>query len=385
MSVYTDTVDEGILTQDFEPELYQRVESYFLAETFYVGRDLLSYAVPMIATDNVGISQTSIQNMAVVLADIIGTSDSQALKTFFNDLLTDRVGTNDTLFPGLVAMLADGVGTNDVAKAAYALAVIDILGLTEALAPALKYGMTVSETAQWMDSLSNFFSGVITEGIGTNDALTNVLRMSPVLAEILGVNDALTQKLVFRVDAADGIGLDDFDIEQLRYAATIAEGIEIVAGYIGPNGNFTTWAINTKNFATTEYTNYVFNSFAQMGNQYLGATSSGLFELDGATDNGAAIIADIKSGLMQLGGSRFTSFKAAYLGVRGAGDFVLKLVTGDGTTYNYAVVGKSMQTTKVHFGKGLRARYFSFELISAGQDFDLDTIEFIPLVAQRRV
>jgi hypothetical protein len=36
-------------------------------------------------------------------------------------------------------------------------------------------------------------------------------------------------------------------------------------------------------------------------------------------------------------------------------------------------------------GKGQRARYFAFELISAGQDFDLDTIEFVPIVVQRRV
>ena len=44
-----------------------------------------------------------------------------------------------------------------------------------------------------------------------------------------------------------------------------------------------------------------------------------------------------------------------------------------------------MKTTKVNLGKGLRARYFAFELVSTGQDFDLDTLEFIPLVAQRRV
>jgi hypothetical protein len=36
-------------------------------------------------------------------------------------------------------------------------------------------------------------------------------------------------------------------------------------------------------------------------------------------------------------------------------------------------------------GKGLRSRYFAFELVSTGQDFDLDTLEFIPLVADRRV
>ena len=81
----------------------------------------------------------------------------------------------------------------------------------------------------------------------------------------------------------------------------------------------------------------------------------------------------------------FRSFKAAYLGMRGNGDVILKLDTGDGKTYTYQTVIQDMQSTKVRLGKGLRARYFSFELISTGQDFDLDTVEFIPLVAQRRV
>ena len=67
------------------------------------------------------------------------------------------------------------------------------------------------------------------------------------------------------------------------------------------------------------------------------------------------------------------------------GDIILKLDTGDGKTYTYQTVIQDMQSTKVRFGKGLRARYFSFELISTGPDFDLDTVEFLPLVAQRRV
>jgi hypothetical protein len=46
---------------------------------------------------------------------------------------------------------------------------------------------------------------------------------------------------------------------------------------------------------------------------------------------------------------------------------------------------RSMRSTKVHMGKGQRARYFSFELISTGGDFDLDTLEFVPIVVQRRV
>jgi transketolase len=43
------------------------------------------------------------------------------------------------------------------------------------------------------------------------------------------------------------------------------------------------------------------------------------------------------------------------------------------------------ENTKFEIGKGIRARYFSFELTSTGQEFDLDSIEFLPIVNQRRV
>lgn len=384
MSLYEDELTDEVSFDETGTDYYQSVSSELVADAFVLWRNEVFYAQGASASEGIGISQADIQNIAITIGDIIFLSDSQALKQFFNSILTENTRVTDTLLPGLVAVLQEGIGSHDAVNAAYAMALIDNLGLTDALTPSFKYALTIRDTARWMDSLANFFAGIISEGIGVNDAPANKLFMYPALTDNVGVAEALTQKLVFRVTAADTVALDDFDIEQLRYAATIAEGIEIAAGYIGPNGQFTTWAINTKNFATTEYTNYEFNSFAQMGNQFLGASSTGLYELDGDTDNGAAIIADIKSGLMQLGGSRFTSFKAAYLGVRGSGDFVLKLETGDGKFYTYAVVGKNMQTTKVHLGKGLRARYFSFELISTGQDFDLDTVEFIPLIAERR-
>ena len=90
---------------------------------------------------------------------------------------------------------------------------------------------------------------------------------------------------------------------------------------------------------------------------------------------------------MEVGGSHFKAFKAAYLGIKSkSGQFVLKLITGDGETYVYTVVANDMRSTRVNMGKGLRARYFRFELINSdGADFDLHSIEFLPLVAQRRI
>ena len=149
-----------------------------------------------------------------------------------------------------------------------------------------------------------------------------------------------------------------------------------------------TWAINTRTGAITQYQNFNFNSFAQMGTTVLAADGSGLWELAGALDDTTMVVADIKSGLMELGGAHFTSFKSAYLGLRivdTAADVMLTLVTGDGVEYVYAVQPRDMHTSRVNLGKGLRSRWFSWELMIPGYDFDFSSIEFIPITTQRRV
>jgi hypothetical protein len=42
-------------------------------------------------------------------------------------------------------------------------------------------------------------------------------------------------------------------------------------------------------------------------------------------------------------------------------------------------------TTKVKIGKGINTTYMAWELITEGQDFDFDSIEFIPMTRERRV
>jgi hypothetical protein len=44
-----------------------------------------------------------------------------------------------------------------------------------------------------------------------------------------------------------------------------------------------------------------------------------------------------------------------------------------------------MRSKRVDMGKGLRSRYFSWALVTAAADFDLDNIQFLPLISNRRI
>lgn len=323
--------------------------------------------------------------LGFVLFDQIMVNDVPSASGNYHITALDVLNVADMLYVGYSVALADGIGVAPTEKIQQAIKVMEALGLSDLIVPAGVYRYTVAEILRLSDSLANFFGATIADGIGINDVVGNTLRSFGLVAEGIGVNDAQTPQLILRVTADEGIGVSPTEALRMLYRQTVTEGIELASAYVSPSGGFTTWAMNTRTGAVTEYSNFAFNSFAAIDGKYLGASSAGLYELDGNTDAGTSIVAKIKSGFAQFAGTHHTLFKAAYLGVRGEGSFVLKVISGEGQEYIYSVSTRNRRSTKVHMGRGLRARYFAFELISAGQDFDLDTIEFVPLVAQRRV
>lgn len=364
-----------------------------------------SMAYPRTAADDIGVSATpeAIKALAASLAETLGLTDTatalrgvvvaEAMRLGMSHVvnqivglsLEDDIGIDELLRVGIPAELIEDVGIGPVLLAQHAITMIEELGLAPTLLPNLIYGRTVSETVRIADSLANFFGGDISESLGLTDALVSTLSWPATLSETVGLGVVETPSLVLRVTAADGVELEGVDALRMLYNPSLADEFQITAGYISPGGGFTTWAMNTRTGAITEYSNYEFNSFARLGNEYIGASANGLYELVGSTDDGTAIAAQLKSGFAQWAGSRFTHLKSVYLGVRGEAGFVLKVITGDGKSYHYGVSSRDMRSTKVKVGKGIRTRYIRFELISDGDDFDLDSIEFVPLVAQRRV
>lgn len=383
-SAFPVVVDEFI---DIEPLVGVPVEEA-VWDTVDFFTEMFEYGWGLAVTDNTEFTENELSYYYVRGATVtegIGVGESASMGGRYIAVVAERAGIRRVLIVALPVTVSETVGVQYAESVVRGVRVIERLGLSEQLLNKLTLNRAFTDSVRLSDSLLRFFAGDVVDGVSFTDLLARQRVLKPTLTDTTGINDSLTKQFILRVIAADTVALAHTDALKMLFRPTLADGIELAAAYISPGNSVTTWAINTKTMAATEYTNYSFNSFAQMGHKYLGATSDGLYELQGDTDNGTDIIADIKSGLMQLGGSRFSSFKTAYIGMRGEGNFVLKIETGDGKFYNYAVIGKDMQTSRVHFGKGLRARYFAFELISTGQDFDLDSIEFIPLVVQRRV
>jgi hypothetical protein len=321
----------------------------------------------------------------VILTEQLQLGNVLGSRTIYHPFLAEAIRLADNVRNGLPVALTDGVGLTSLLDAKTAIRLVEALRVADSLGGGAAYQVRLAERLRLADNLKRFFGAELTDTVGVANLLTALRMTSNVLVDGIQVADTLAPRLLIAVSAAERVTIDAELAVRALFNPTLVDGIEITGGYLEPNGAFTAWSMNTRTGAVTEYGDFAFNSFAALGYRYLGASPDGLYELVGETDDGDDIIADIAGGYMQFGGTQLSRLKEAYLATIGEGRFVLKIVTADGGTYSYGVDARSGRNTKVHMGKGMRARYFAWELTSTGQNFDLDTLEFVPLVVQRRV
>ena len=254
----------------------------------------------------------------------------------------------------------------------YGLKLLQKLSAAGTPSPAFNYHFALTGRVRAADTLEHLVSEILAELFTVHPALDRQFVANGSLAQLLTVHPLLNNKLVLKI--VGNIQLSPEQLMSMIYRGDpLLDGIVITALYISPSGATTTWVVNTRTNAVTEYDNYDFRSFAQMGNRYIAAGSDGLYELDGDTDDGELIISRMMSGYLQLNEKKMFGIKGAYVAIRGGGRFYLKLISGDGREYIYELKAQpNLMTTKVKVGKGIKTTYMAFELVTEGQDFDLD-------------
>ena len=323
---------------------------------------------------------------AMLISETLNFAPALVVRWYGRASVAESLGVSATLTLARPAGVSEQLRLSAVQTVTWVVQLAEDLGLTASLATKAAYHVGVSESLYISAALAKFLGASVSEQLGVSAAAVPSRKTSGAVTEALGLHEVVTPKLLMRVNISESLRVSAAQAVKGLYSATIAEQLGLAVGYLAPNGSFTTWTTNTRTGAVTEYENYAFNSFAKLGDRYVGATSSGVYELLGDTDAGSAIIAEMTGAFLQFGGTHLSRLKAAYIATHGtAGNFVLKIETLDGVTYTYSAETRSGRSSKVHMGKGQRSRYFAYTLTSLGQDFDLDTLEFVPIVLDRRV
>jgi len=212
------------------------------------------------------------------------------------------------------------------------------------------------------------------------------------LVDSLVAADQVDINGIFLVAAAEQAQFVDSVSTIATLQAAVEEGVATYISIRVGGEVIQGWVMNTSNAAFSEYGNYPFNSFAEIYGTYYGAAEDGIYELSGDDDDGQAIDAHIKTGLIDMGTHFIKDVKAAYIGFTATGRLVLKVtasVRGERKEYWYEMKPQSSDTMRegrFTIGRGIRSKYWQFEVSNLeGEDFELDGITALYNVLSRRL
>lgn len=150
--------------------------------------------------------------------------------------------------------------------------------------------------------------------------------------------------------------------------------------------NYLTLAVNLKNLAISQYTNYNFNSFAKIGDTHIGFNEDGIYELDNAQDDdGTAIDAFAELVRSDWGVSNQKRVRTIYIGYEANGVLQLILSTDEATAETYTLTptlsANKQGSGELHGRRSQKGRHWDIKIANTlGCDFSLDSIHILPTI-----
>lgn len=339
------------------------------------------------ATDNIGdiVYTMVLESIAAVIAaspksvssiSAVSSGSAQAvLQQGINQIVTET------------ASGAEGVSL------AAAVSVIDAVDLLALFSPMFRPTVLVAELIATLEAINSVASQDITEaGIASDTYVRRVEALVALLeaAQAVDTNTASVHIMQASTDSAAGAAA--ITSTGSLITALLSEGaVATIRLYIGGEV-FTGWVLNTDTLAPSEYqfVDRQFNSACKHGDRYLLAAEDGIYEFTEATGV-ETVMTYIKTGKTDFGSDLKKRVVNSYIVYSASDDMVLKVTTsefGNLVTRNYRVAAQADDTTdtrRVDIGKGVKSRYWQFELVGDGVDCDIDELGMLPVVLSRRI
>lgn len=151
------------------------------------------------------------------------------------------------------------------------------------------------------------------------------------------------------------------------------------------------WVMNTETGAASWYDNFDFESVVQTPTAVLAVGPDGVYELEGATDSGERIDAEVVSGFTDFGAEQTKRVDYMYFGYTSGGRISVTAETYESghsptTYYLEQRLAGAPRNSRIEPGKGLFGRYWRMTLRNVdGADFEIHDATVDIAVSNRRV
>lgn len=345
------------------------------------------------------------------VVDALSLTD-QALLDYLRDwLLKESIGVSDKTTPALelAISLAERVRLLERAAPVLWSKLETGFSLTELAQYSLQYVLKMQEQLRLADVspvMMELLTGlaeitVFVDYAGTVSFLTaadqftlaDLLKQQLVLglADQLSLADLDTVAGFFALDLSDNLVWTDKTQSLGELFARAASGLMFFGRMPLQEGDYTAWVFNTDTLGMTQYTNYSFNSMMLSQDRLFGLTETGLYLLEGSTDDGVDIDTLVATGDLDFGVKIRKAVPRAYLYITKPGQLVLRTISyhyGQAQEHFYEITLRAEDVMGVHrlrLRREIRAEAWAFEIKNVnGGDFELQGAEVLPVLLTRR-
>jgi hypothetical protein len=151
-----------------------------------------------------------------------------------------------------------------------------------------------------------------------------------------------------------------------------------------------TICMDLKSLGVSEYSNYGFNSYFKLGNNYYGCSSTGVYLLGSDKDITTDIQSTIATPATGFDSAMLKSVKDVYTTIRSSGDMRLSLKTNeqvDRTEYYVYYDGvDGLHRRRVKVAQGIKGTTWQATLSNTeGTDFTVKTLDIVPIELRRSI
>tara|TARA_R110002110_G_scaffold415835_1_gene657231 strand:+ start:46848 stop:47651 length:804 start_codon:yes stop_codon:yes gene_type:complete len=150
--------------------------------------------------------------------------------------------------------------------------------------------------------------------------------------------------------------------------------------------SYRAYAVNIANSALTEYDNFPFNHLARFEGKTIVFADDGAYLLGGDSDNGDDIdaVAELPPG--DMGTSLLKRMPFMYIGVMKGGAGLRVSAIGDEVATVASMTTTNGRNRRAKVSRGMKARFWAARIENKnGEDFAVDSVEYLPMVLRRKV
>lgn len=383
---------EGDYSTTFGVKAYVKIaeRTTFLAPTVF---DFLSLdetvteAPDFTATTAEAISTIITEAVAIVMTTLESIPSQ-------NPTLTSNLAVQEAIITGVASALTEAPDFTATTSELVDLIniVTEAIAATAALAGASTISAAAAASIAAADSIIGALHAPVTESTEVADTLVQKITLLMALTETPDTSDTITDTLTVVATVAESAVTSATLAGGLSISGVLTEAmvVSVLFGFAGDE--FVGYVVNAEGaFPASSYTNWPFNSYAQLGTKTYAAQEDGVYEITGSDDAGTNISAYITTGFLDFGSSSQKRIRSVQLGYTADDEMRLYVRTEEGGTlkeYWYEAAPLTADTPREHvikIGRGLKSMYWQFKLINtAGGDFNIDVVRLYPVLLRRR-